>query len=60
MEKVRAFGPSSWKPQEKVVSGERRKTLSWSSPLMCKPVVMVCHGEALEQIWKESSGRMTR
>ncbi|KAG2599693.1 hypothetical protein PVAP13_5KG420298 [Panicum virgatum] len=57
MEKVRAFVPSSWKPQEKVRSGEMRKTSSWSSPLMCEPVVMVCHGDAPEQILKKSNGR---
>lgn len=60
MEKVRAFVPTSWKPQEKVASGERRMTLSWSSPLMCEPVVMVCHGEAPEQTGKVSSGRTAR
>ena len=41
MEKVIAFGPSSWNSQEKVVSGQRRKVLPWSSAPMREPVVMV-------------------
>ena len=62
MEKVKAFVPTRWKPQEKVVSGERRKILSWSSGLIYEPVVMVCHGEAeaQEQRWKERDERRAR